>query len=274
MTVAPITPAHTAESTSTTPDQAEDRAHPRSAAATRRRGTPLTPVDPRTAPRTYGPAGVSPGPQAARGIVLYIGLDESKAAEDGTNLAAIAHALQEYAHELSTQAQTQAIIALAPQGLGSDLDAVRAVNVGSSAASGKPAGRHGPVRSRVPGRLRPPAARENVRPVPEASSGLRIDIPRREVHIDDSLVTVTTKEFDLLATLVSSPGSTLSRDDLIDALWTGDSERPDDRTVDVHVRRLRKRLGDYSSVVRTIRGLGYRYDEHPDVQVWTATASR
>lgn len=250
-----------------------EAAHPRSAAAIARKGARLTPVDPRTAPRTLGPAGVTPSPQAARGIILYIGLDESKAAADGTNLAAIAHALQEYAHELSTQAQTQAIIALAPHGLGSDLDAVRSVSVGSSAASGTPAGRHGPVRSRIPSRIRPPAAREDLRPAVHAA-GLRIDIPRREVHIDEELVTVTTKEFDLLATLVSRPGTTLSRDDLIEALWNGEADRPDERTVDVHVRRLRKRLGSYSSVVRTIRGTGYRFDEHPDVEVWKATASR
>lgn len=245
-------------------------AHPRSAAATRRQGARLTSIDPSAAPRTFGPAGVAPSPRAARGIILYIGLDEEKAAADGTNLAAVAQALQAYAHELATQAETQAVIALAPEGPGRDLDAVRAVATGSPAASGAPAGPHGPVRSRIPGRIHPPTNREDL---PGArSASVQIDIPRREVHVDGELAAVTTKEFDLLATLVSRPGETLGRDDLIAALWGHGDERPDERTVDVHVRRLRKRLGSYSSVVRTIRGTGYRFDEHPDVEIWRATA--
>lgn len=245
--------------------------HPRSAAATRRQGARLTPVDPAAAPRTLAPAGVQADPRAARGIVLYIGLDEEKASQDGTNLTAVAEALQEYAHELAAQAETQAVIALAPEGPGRDLDAVRAVTAGSAAATGGDARRHGPVRSRIPGRIHPPAATEEAQP--ENSKQLRVDIPRREVHIDGNSVGVTTKEFDLLATLVSRPGETLDRSELISALWGPDEDTvPDERTVDVHVRRLRKRLGTYSSVVRTIRGGGYRFDSHPDVQVWTATA--
>lgn len=248
--------------------------HPRSAAATRRQGARLTPVDPRSAPRTFGPAGVQPSQKAARGIVLYIGLDETKAAEDGTSLAAIAQALQEYARELASQADTQAVIALAPDGPGKDLDAVRAVAIGSPAATGDPAGRHGPVRSRIPARMHPPAASEDLAPVGAPARRLQIDIPRREVHVDGELAGLTTKEFDLLATLVSRPGETLSRLDLIDSLWGSEDELPDERTVDVHVRRLRRRLGPFSSVVRTIRGGGYRFDDHPDVTVWRATASR
>ncbi|SIH09138.1 response regulator with CheY-like receiver domain and winged-helix DNA-binding domain [Mycobacteroides abscessus subsp. abscessus] len=56
-------------------------------------------------------------------------------------------------------------------------------------------------------------------------------------------------------------------------MWSG-SEEPDERTVDVHIRRLRRRLGEHSSVIRTMRGAGYRYDTHPDVTVWSATAHR
>ncbi|WAL39228.1 winged helix-turn-helix domain-containing protein [Brevibacterium sp. BRM-1] len=247
-------------------------AHPRSAAATRRQGPRLTSIDPNSAPRTYGPTGVEPAPRAARGIVLYIGLDEEKAAADGTNLTAVAQAVQAFAQQLAGQAETQAIIALAPEGPDRDLDAVRAVASGSPAAAGTPAGRHGPVRSRIPSRVHPPSHREDAAE-PEPAS-VRIDIPRREVHVDGRLAAVTTKEFDLLATLVSRPGETLRREDLITALWGHGDERPDERTVDVHVRRLRKRLGSHSAIVRTIRGTGYRFDEHPDVEIWRATALR
>lgn len=269
-----------------------DYAHPRSAVATRRAGARLSAVDPTNPPHTYGPAGVVPSPRAARGIIVYIGLDESKAAADGTNLSAIAGELQARAKELASQAETQAVIALAPEGRGSDIDAVRAVANGSPAATGTPAGSHGPVRSRIPNRIHPPQLRENIEQpsvAPERIGGfasrlpdsfgakaterLRIDIPRREVRVDGDLVDVTTKEFDLLATLVSHADSTLPRESLIDAVWAG-GEDPDVRTVDVHIRRLRRRLGEYASVIRTMRGSGYRYDTHPDVTVWSATAHR
>ncbi|HCG57220.1 MULTISPECIES: winged helix-turn-helix transcriptional regulator [Brevibacterium] len=267
-------------------------AHPRSAAAIRRAGARLSAVDPQNPPHTFGPAGVVPSPKAARGIIVYIGLDESKAAADGTNLSAIAGELQAYAKELASQAETQAVIALAPEGRGNDIDAVRAVANGSPAATGTPAGTHGPVRSRIPSRIHPPPLRrESEQGIGEAAptggfgsrfngnfqnraaERLRIDIPRREVRIDGDLIDVTTKEFDLLATLVSHADSTLPREDLIAAVWSG-GEVPDERTVDVHIRRLRRRLGEYSTVIRTMRGTGYRYDTHPDVTVWSATAHR
>ncbi|GAA1637856.1 MULTISPECIES: winged helix-turn-helix domain-containing protein [Brevibacterium] len=252
------------------PNPEPNYVHPRSAVAVRRAGARLSAVDPQNPPHTYGPSGVVPSPKAARGIIVYIGLDESKAAADGTNLSAIAGELQAYAKELASQAETQAVIALAPEGRGSDIDAVRAVANGSPAASGTPAGSHGPVRSRIPNRIHPPTLRETEAGPAER---LRIDIPRREVRIDGDLVDVTTKEFDLLATLVSHADETLPREALIAAVWSG-AEEPDERTVDVHIRRLRRRLGEHSSVIRTMRGAGYRYDTHPDVTVWSATAHR
>lgn len=275
--------------------------HPRSARAARRTGARLTSIDPQSAPRTYGPSGVASDPRAARGIILYIGLDEAKAAAEGTNLTEIAQTIKNQVTELAATAETQAIIALAPDGIGSDIDAVRAVANGSQAATGSPAGMHGPVRQRIPSRLSPPAHREDLPesgrvtgPVPRRGfapivsptpppvrsqahvnehAPVRIDIPRREVHADGDLIAVTSKEFDLLATLVANTGRTLSREDLIDALWTDGGDRPDVRTVDVHVRRLRRRLSGYSSIVRTIRGAGYRFDDHPDVAIWQARAS-
>ena len=189
------------------PNPEPNYVHPRSAVAVRRAGARLSAVDPQNPPHTYGPSGVVPSPKAARGIIVYIGLDESKAAADGTNLSAIAGELQAYAKELASQAETQAVIALAPEGRGSDIDAVRAVANGSPAASGTPAGTHGPVRSRIPNRIHPPALRDDAAAGgygahpgeafgEKAAERLRIDIPRREVRIDGVLVGVTTKEFD------------------------------------------------------------------------------
>lgn len=86
--------------------------------------------------RTLAPAGVTQSQRAARGIVLYVGLDEETAGASGTNLTAVAAELQRYARELVAEAQTQTVIALAPEGRGTDLDAVRAVVSGSPAATG------------------------------------------------------------------------------------------------------------------------------------------
>ena len=95
------------------PNPEPNYVHPRSAVAVRRAGARLTAVDPQNPPHTYGPSGVVPSPKAARGIIVYIGLDESKASADGTSLSAIAGELQAYAKELASQAETQAVIALA-----------------------------------------------------------------------------------------------------------------------------------------------------------------
>src|SRR5699024_722805 len=198
---------------------------------------------------------VVPSPKAARGVIVYIGLDESKAAADGTNLSAIAGELQAYAKELASQAETQAVIALAPEGRGSDIDAVRAVATGSPAATGAPAANHGPVPSRIPNRIHTPTLREEHAPAPEDPGGY--GGRAREVNPDA----------DGQRPRKHNP----RREELISAVWS-DGEVHDERTVDVHIRRLRRRLGEYASVVRTMRGSGYRYDTHPDVTVWSATA--
>lgn len=231
----------------------------------RRTGGHLSAVDPATAPSTYG-ASTAQGRQDARGIAIYIGLDELQAAQSNTTLTQIAQELQAYAKQLAAQAVTSAVIALGPPAAqGNNLDAVRAALSNAPGAAGA-AGPSGPMRARIPSRIHPPTLR------PQAQAGLRVDIPRREIYVDGTPQKITAKEFDLLATLVSHPGVTLSREQLIDLVWSG--QDTDERTVDVHVRRLRNRLGAYSSVVRTLRGAGYRYDDHPDVDVWTATAVR
>src|SRR5699024_2446342 len=113
--------------------------HPRSAVATRRAGARLSAVDPQNAPHTFGPAGVVPSPKAARGIIVYIGLDESKAAAARPNPPALAGEPQAYGKEPARQAEAPAVIALAPEGPGSDTGARRGVATGSPAATGAPA---------------------------------------------------------------------------------------------------------------------------------------
>lgn len=85
---------------------------------------------------------------------------------------------------------------------------------------------------------------------------LTIDISRHEVFIDGELVELATREFDLLEYLASHKGMVRSRQQLLDGVW-GVGWYGDERTVDVHIRQLRKKLGD-NLPLSTIWGVGYR----------------
>ena len=86
--------------------------------------------------------------------------------------------------------------------------------------------------------------------------GVEVDRLRREVKVGGELVTLTAKEFDLLSYLTDSAGLVLTRRQLIDGVWGADWYG-DERTVDVHVRQLRKKLGD-ALPLTTVWGVGYR----------------
>jgi DNA-binding response OmpR family regulator len=90
---------------------------------------------------------------------------------------------------------------------------------------------------------------------------LTVDLDRYEVTRDGMPIPLTRVEFKLLATLIEAGGRVLTRDQLLDAVWGQDQADVLDRTVDVHVGRLRDRLGDDAESPRyvvTVRGIGYR----------------
>ncbi len=90
---------------------------------------------------------------------------------------------------------------------------------------------------------------------------LVIDRPRRTVGLRGLPVTLTTIEFDLLATLAEDPGLVFSRQKLLDRVW-GMDYVGDDHVVHVHLGNLRRKLGDVSSsptFIETVRGVGYRF---------------
>ncbi len=82
-----------------------------------------------------------------------------------------------------------------------------------------------------------------------------------ECRLGDEELTLPPKEFELLFKLASYPGKTFTRDELIEQIWGYDYEG-DERTVDVHIKRLRERFSEHSHLfmIRTIRGLGYRLE--------------
>jgi DNA-binding response OmpR family regulator len=83
-----------------------------------------------------------------------------------------------------------------------------------------------------------------------------VDRNAREVSVEGRAVELTTKEFDLLATLLENPGVVVSRDQLLDRVW-GMTYPGGTRTVDVHVAQLRRKLGK-PELIRTVRGAGYK----------------
>jgi DNA-binding response OmpR family regulator len=86
--------------------------------------------------------------------------------------------------------------------------------------------------------------------------GITIDSGRREVRRNGVPVALATREFELLAYLADNLGLALSRRQLLNGAW-GDDWFGDERTVDVHVRQLRKKLGDELPLA-TVWGVGYR----------------
>lgn len=90
--------------------------------------------------------------------------------------------------------------------------------------------------------------------------GLVIDDKAHDVFVDDEKVYLTPKEYDLLKYLVSNKNIALSREQLLSNVW-GFDFYGDDRTIDTHIKTLRKNLGKYGNFVKTIRGVGYKFDE-------------
>ncbi|MCL2111356.1 MAG: response regulator transcription factor [Clostridiales bacterium] len=86
---------------------------------------------------------------------------------------------------------------------------------------------------------------------------LVIDVPRHEVTAGDESVSLTLKEFELLRILAENRGMVLTREQLLDSVW-GYEYLGETRTVDVHIRYLRRKLGAAGEHISTVRGLGYK----------------
>lgn len=111
-----------------------------------------------------------------------------------------------------------------------------------------------------------PSASEIPEPVSDheiySYKGLSIDFTARTVSIDDTRLELSPKEYDLLFYLVKNRDIALTRDKLLSDIWGYDFYGVD-RTLDTHIKLLRKKLGDYASCIVTLRGVGYRFEEKP-----------
>lgn len=206
----------------------------------------IAPAD--RAAQPAAPARRVPEGTEVRGFALYVGLAEDKIAAADPSLGAIVTQIKELVAQLSPAAETYAAVALAPEGTGGrDVDVVRL-------ALGDPAAQ---------------ARQKQAESEDRADSGVILDFSRKRVLLDNVPAPLTFREFELLQYLVLREGKTISREELITALWSeADAEEaPNERTIDVHVRRLRVKLDKYQAIVRTVRGTGYRFDRHADVEI-------
>ena len=91
---------------------------------------------------------------------------------------------------------------------------------------------------------------------------LKLDLKKYTFKVNDEVINLTPKEFALLSILMNHPGQVFSRDKLLKEIW-GYDYHGDTRTVDVHVRRLRKKIKEYSEqdYIITVRGVGYKFKE-------------
>lgn len=112
--------------------------------------------------------------------------------------------------------------------------------------------------ARIHAVLRRPAGGETARRI--VIGPLILDGDKFEVAVDGAKVELTATEFKILQLLASKPGRVFTRDRILDHLW-GDEKAVVDRTVDVHIRNLREKLGPAAALVKNIRGVGYKVEE-------------
>ena len=184
----------------------------------------------------------------AKGFALYVGITQQQAQEAGLTLADVATALKTKLAELipTAASETYAALAIAPEETsGRPLDITRLA-------------------------LGEPRAVRAAKPQPEeveAAKGVVVDLSRKKVFVDGSHAQLTCKEYELLAFLIEREGQTVSRATIASISERCGEATPNFRTIDVHVRRLRSKLGLYEDIIRTARGQGYRFDAHPDVLI-------
>lgn len=89
------------------------------------------------------------------------------------------------------------------------------------------------------------------------SGSITMDVERRMVYVNDKEVILTLKEFNVLKYMLENKGIVLTRDQLLTHIWGYDFDG-ETRTVDVHIRTLRSKLGNGGAEIETVRGMGYR----------------
>ena len=156
--------------------------------------------------------------------------------------------------KLKSAAKTKDIPVIMLTAKGSEYDKVIGLDSGADDYIAKPFGMMELV-SRIKAVLR--RTQKNQKDTLYRIENLELDIEKHKVRVDGQDVTLTLKEFEMLEKLVKNQHIVLTRDKLLEEIWGYDFDG-ETRTVDVHVRTLRQKLGSAGELIETVRGVGYR----------------
>ena len=159
--------------------------------------------------------------------------------------------------QLRAQQETRHLHVIIITAKNTEYDRVEGLDAGADDYISKPFGMMEMV-SRVRAVLRRTDTGGNVKVL--ESGSLRVCPERHEVSVDGREVVLTYKEFQLICFLMENRGLVLTRDALMSKIWGLAAER-ENRTLDVHIRTLRAKLGSAGNAIETVRGVGYRFVE-------------
>jgi len=143
-----------------------------------------------------------------------------------------------------------------------ETDEIKGLNLGASDYIQKPISPKKLI-ARIKSNLRKTSANERKKQAPlEVKIGpLIIDVEKFVVKIDGRQKFFPRKEFQLLYYFVTNPGKVINRETLLKEIW-GNDVYVIERTIDVHIRKIREKLGKYSVLIETVKGIGYRFKHH------------
>ena len=156
--------------------------------------------------------------------------------------------------KLRSNSQTAKIPVIMATARGSEIDKIHSLDLGADDYLVKPFGVMEMV-SRVKAVLR--RCGENIATDELCVEGIKLNSATRTVTVDGEKINLTFKEFELLRLFMSNPGKAFSREKLLSSVW-GTDFFGETRTVDMHIKTLRKKIGPYSSVIETVIGVGYK----------------
>ena len=186
-----------------------------------------------------------PEPAPPVGLMLFVELDPERTLPSGPRLAHVADELRNLARSLLPHAETRTAMLVQPE----PDDGVVTTAVDSAVATATAPATASAVASAVAER----------RLTTWAADGVRLDPAGRRLVVDGAEVALTMREFELISYLAHHRGRAIGRSELLERVWPAQPGSTT-RTVDVHVRRLRQKLGLHSRRITTVRGHGYRLD--------------
>lgn len=156
--------------------------------------------------------------------------------------------------KLRSAAETKKLPIILLTAKGAEFDKVTGLDSGADDYISKPFGTMELI-SRIKALLRRSAPISDINTYMAGKLKLRTDM--REVTADGKRISLTLKEYELLKILIKNKGKVFTRDELLRIVWGFDFSG-ESRTVDVHIRTLRSKLGIYGELIETVRGVGYR----------------